>query len=98
MSKYKGEGYSTTFNYGIKSVLRRKQSKDKLLEVVSLGKEIKAILLFEGDSLVASRAFVLPRDIRAKKMMEKTIISEYNLYKMYLMKGSLVSFDAIDLF
>lgn len=97
MSKYKGEGHSTTFNYGIQQVLRRKMSKGKLLELVSLGKDMRALVLFEGDNLIATKCFCLPYDKSARADAEASALRDYNFYKLYLMKGALVSFDAIDL-
>lgn len=97
MGKYKGEGYSTTFNYGIKTVLRRKQCKDKLLELVTINKEIRAMVLFQNDELISSRCYILPHDPGAKKRMEANSLRDYNLFKMYLMKGALSSLDTADM-
>ena len=97
MSKYKGEGYSNTFNYGIKTFLRRKQCKDKLLALVTINKDIRAMVLFQNDSLISSRCYVLPHDPGAKKRMEAISLREYNLFKMYLMKGILNTLDSAEL-
>lgn len=98
MGKYKGEGYSTTFNLGIRTVLRRKQMKDgRLLQLASLSPTLKAIFYIKDDQLVCAKTWSIPRDPPAKRDQDKTIRREYNFYKKLLMSRKLMSFDGIDL-
>ena len=98
MSKYKGEGYSTTFNLGIQKVLCRKQMKDgRLLQLVSLGPTLKAILYVKDDLLICAKTWSIPHNLSARKEQNTMILHEYNFYKMLLMSGKLVSFDGVDL-
>lgn len=98
MSKYKGEGYSTTFNLGIRKVLRRKQMKDgRLLQLASLNPTLKAIFYIKDDQLICAKTWPIPHDPTARREQDKTILHEYNFYKTLLISGRLVSFDGIDL-
>ena len=97
MSKYKGEGYSTTFNYGIWTYLRKKTIRGKTLALVTLVDDLIAIVLFKGDDLISSRCFVLSRQASLRKAIKMQALREYNLYKYLLYRRDLESLDGAEI-
>lgn len=97
MSKYKGEGYSTTFNYGIRTYLRKKTIRDRTLALVTLVDDLIAIVLFKGDDLISSRCFVLSRQTSLRKAIKAQALKEYNLYKYLLYRRDLESLDGAEI-
>ena len=91
------EGYSNTFNYGIKKCLRQKSSKGLTLQLVELDPQLLAVLLFEGESLISSKCFNIPRGTSSAKLVRKNALSAYNLYKAFLIKGFLHTLDESEL-
>lgn len=97
MSKYKGEGCSTTFNYGIRTYLRKKAIRGKTLALVTLTGDIIAIVLFKGDDLISSRCYILPQQTSLRKAVKAQALKEYNLYKYLLYGRDLESLDGAEI-
>lgn len=97
MSKYKGEGYSTAFNYGMRTFLRKKTIRGKTLALVTLADDLIAIVLFKGDDLISSRCFVLSRQTSLRKAIKAQALREYNLYKHLLYGRDLESLDGVEI-
>ena len=97
MSKYKGEGYSTTFNYGIRTYLKKKTIRGKTLALVTLTEDLIAIVLFKGDKLISSRCFCLSRQTSLRKVIKAQALREYNLYKHLLYGCDLESLDGVEI-
>ena len=97
MGKYKGEGYSTTFNYGIRTYLRKKTIRGKTLALVTLTEDLIAIVLFKGDELISSRCFCLSRQTSLRKAIKAQALKEYNLYKYLLYGRDLESLDGAEI-
>ena len=97
MSKYKGEGYSTTFNYGIRTYLKKKTIRGKTLALVTLTEDLIAIVLFKGDKLISSRCFCLSRQTSLRKVIKAQALREYNLYKHLLYGRDLESLDGVEI-